>query len=192
MGFSDWRYQDTFLQRSTAHRRDLIEAEQRRAVDHVFSILEKQGLASESTQIRRTPDFKSVQAAIAALMESTKIIGVANDGSDRVSDERPKASSVLERHADGLEVWHKDLEVKENTWAKAYPGYGVFSMVFLPENTIDKVLDYSAMKILIAQSQVEGQGLKVPSSTSTDQFTEIQNRRNAVEGTYDLEGYQEL
>lgn len=66
----DWRYQDTFLQRSTAYRRDLVEADKRRAVDLVLGTLEKQGLTEEAMQIRRTPDFASVQAAVAALFDA--------------------------------------------------------------------------------------------------------------------------
>lgn len=66
----DWRYQDTFLQRSTAYRHDLVEADKRRAVDLVLGMLEKQGLTEEAMQIRRTPDFASVQAAVAALRDA--------------------------------------------------------------------------------------------------------------------------
>src|SRR3569623_460097 len=48
----DWRYQDTFLERPTEHRIDLIEAEQRRTIDLVVTLLEKQGLRDDSLRIR--------------------------------------------------------------------------------------------------------------------------------------------
>ena len=42
----DWRYQDTFLERSTAHRRDLIDVEVRRTIDFVVDLLDRQGIRS--------------------------------------------------------------------------------------------------------------------------------------------------
>lgn len=48
----DWRYHDTFLQRSSSHRRNEIAAEQRRALDRVDTLFEKQGLYSERSTIR--------------------------------------------------------------------------------------------------------------------------------------------
>lgn len=62
----DWRYQDTFLARSTAHRRELNEIDKRRGVDLVLALMEKQGI-DEALEIRQNLDFASVRVAIIAL-----------------------------------------------------------------------------------------------------------------------------
>jgi len=68
----DWRYQDTFLAQSTAHRHELVEIDQRRAIDLVLNLLERQGVA-EALKMRRNPDFASVRGAIATLIEPRRL-----------------------------------------------------------------------------------------------------------------------
>jgi tRNA A-37 threonylcarbamoyl transferase component Bud32 len=60
----DWRYQDTFLQKSTAHRRDILEAEERRTIDLVVSMFEKHGFTHESLAIRQASDLKTLATAM--------------------------------------------------------------------------------------------------------------------------------
>lgn len=56
----DWRYQDTFLSRSTASRMEIIDSDMRRAVDIVVSLFEKQGLKNESLELRGLADLDTV------------------------------------------------------------------------------------------------------------------------------------
>lgn len=64
----DWRYQDTFLMRSSAHRRNEIVAEQRRAIDLMITLLEKQGFNEESQSVRRMADLKAVVSTLRPLL----------------------------------------------------------------------------------------------------------------------------
>jgi hypothetical protein len=63
----DWRYQDTFLARSTASRNELIEADARHAIDLVVSMFEKQGLRDEALDLRRMSIIGDAQALIGRL-----------------------------------------------------------------------------------------------------------------------------
>ncbi len=66
----DWRYQDSFLAQPTSHRRDLIEMEERRGIDFVARILEKQGHREEAAAILRLENLASVTSAIEAMLTS--------------------------------------------------------------------------------------------------------------------------
>lgn len=74
----DWRYQDTFIAKSTAHRRELVGADQRRAIDLIATMLEKQGLTEEALSIRRSPDFDSARTSISDLIEPRKSRDIPN------------------------------------------------------------------------------------------------------------------
>jgi hypothetical protein len=107
----DWRYQDTFLARSTAHRHELVGIDQRRAVDLVLTLLERQGI-EEALEIRRNPNFASVRAAIAAL----QTLQEPKPGSVR---------SVPDPHA-ARELWKMiDSEWVRDWWEQStnYPQY---------------------------------------------------------------------
>jgi RIO-like serine/threonine protein kinase len=60
----DWRYQDTFLAKSTASRNELVEADQRRAIDQIVSLFEKQGMKEESLELRHATDLAEAQAML--------------------------------------------------------------------------------------------------------------------------------
>jgi hypothetical protein len=64
----DWRYQDTFFQRSSGHRKHEIGAEQRRAVDLVVTLLEKQGLFDQSQIVRRMEDLKTIVSTLEGIL----------------------------------------------------------------------------------------------------------------------------
>lgn len=64
----DWRYQDTFLQRSSSARRNEIGAEQRRAIDLIVTLLDKQGHAEQSLNVRRMGDLKEVVLALESIL----------------------------------------------------------------------------------------------------------------------------
>ncbi len=66
----DWRYQDTFLARSTASRNELITADERHAVDLVVSLFEKQGLRDESLELRRVSGIAAAQALIERMVKT--------------------------------------------------------------------------------------------------------------------------
>lgn len=75
----DWRYQDSFIAKSTAHRRELVGADQRRALDLIATMLEKQGLTEESLAIRRSPDFESARTSITNFIEPQRSRHVPDD-----------------------------------------------------------------------------------------------------------------
>lgn len=81
----DWRYQDTFLEHPTEHRLDLIEAEQRRTIDLVVTLLEKQGLFDESLKIRGQSSITTVLALLQELQVA--------DADFRKSAQHPRPST---------------------------------------------------------------------------------------------------
>lgn len=95
-------------------------------------------------------------------------------------------------HQLGLEIWSKELDEYRKKWTATYPRHGTFSMVFLPGSKLDQTLDHAAMKKLVQESQVEWHGWKIPTEIWPSSFSEIQNRAGAVQGTLDLQMYQEL
>jgi hypothetical protein len=60
----DWRYQDTFLQRSSSHRRDEIGNERRRTIDLIITLLENQSFVDESLAVRRMQDLKEIVSTL--------------------------------------------------------------------------------------------------------------------------------
>ncbi len=84
---------------STAHRNDFIESEQRRAIDLVVSILEKQGLRDESVAIRGATNASAVTTAVQKMMIAgaaptrTRAAGLGASDLERERAAAPKARS---------------------------------------------------------------------------------------------------
>jgi hypothetical protein len=60
----DWRYQDTFLAKSTASRDEVVAADARHAIDIIVAMFEKQGLADESLELRRASGIRDARTLI--------------------------------------------------------------------------------------------------------------------------------
>jgi serine/threonine-protein kinase RIO1 len=73
----DWRYQDTFLARSTASREQLIEDDARHAIDRVVSLFERQGLRDESLELRRMSTIPEAQKYLERLTAAPAVPAVA-------------------------------------------------------------------------------------------------------------------
>lgn len=100
----------------------------------------------------------------------------------------PEASTAP--FGDELAVWTETLAERTKVWATMLPGYGCLTLVALPDLVV-KELDPESMRKIVQASHVEGAGLTLPNAYP-DHVTKIQNRRGMLQGTLDLNHYQEL
>lgn len=182
----DWRYQDTFLARSTASRNEIIEADERHAIDLVVSLFEKQGLRDESLELRRVSGVAAARAFIDGMASAAPAQAAPTS-----IEGLPPAQTPIESYDGALTMWREALAERQVAWRQRYPEYGTFSLSFLPNRSTDKQLDHAKMRKLVQQCQVEGLGLTLPNCWENN-TTSIQNRPRAIEGKLDLDYYQEL
>ena len=102
----DWRYQDTFLARSTASREQLIESDARHAIDQVVSMFEKQGLREESLGLRRMTTITEAQEYVTRLSAPPALAIAARVAVEAVTTSFPPPASQLDR---------EDVNEKETT-----------------------------------------------------------------------------
>jgi len=187
----DWRYQDTFLARSTASRNEIIDADERHAIDLVVSLFEKQGLRDESLEMRRVSGIAAARAFIDRMTLAAPAQAAAAQAMPTPIKGVPPTQTATSSFDGALTMWREAFAERQVAWRQRYPQYGTFSLVFLPNRSTDKVLDHAEMRKLVQQCQVEALGLTLPNCWENN-TTSIQNRPRAIEGKLDLDYYQEL
>lgn len=146
--------------------------------------------AAKSEAIRSAEDMHAL-VRLAVTKTSDKLLGdiqrILDGGiggrAILVTDTRPYEKERL--------MWEDALSQREALWKQQWPRKGRFSFIALPDLIIGKQMDHSTMRKLVQQAHTQGAGLTLPNCFE-NQVTRIANRKEALQGTLDLNEYQEL